>query len=101
MSGRVMRPRHPWGLVFFNPLASRLFRRPSSFGKLCGGRDCSSPRRHFNYGYGHTSNFSHRGGYHNGARASNLGFQMEAANFVSEICVRLCVCVRMLYARNC
>ena len=26
----------------------------------------------------HTSNFSHRGGYHNGARASNLGFQMEA-----------------------
>ena len=23
------------------------------------------------------------------------------ANFVSEICVRPCVCVRMLYARNC
>ena len=56
---------------------------------------------------GHTSNFSHRGGYQIGARASNLGFQMEAyhkplrAYLVSKLSVRPCVCVRMLYARNC
>eukprot|EP00956_Cyclotella_meneghiniana_P028947 scaffold68898_cov72-Cyclotella_meneghiniana.AAC.1 len=47
MNGRVTGPRHLWGLVFFRiPLAPRLFLGgPLAFGVLCGGRDCSSPRR--------------------------------------------------------